>query len=129
MKRIFTITTLFFMMMPVFSQVVTIGTGTSTTSSNPVSSLWGYSYTQQLYTQAEMLAGGISVGDQITHIRFYWDGSGNLTNTGSWVVYLGNTTQNVFINDNAWVSAGSITQVYNGAVSLPAVAGWMTITL
>lgn len=111
------------------SQTVTIGTGTTTTCYNPLYSYYGYNYTQQIYTAAEMTAGGATAGDQITQIRFYWAGSGNLTNANTWVVYLGNTAQATFSTTTDWVPLASLTQVYNGVVTLPAVAGWMTITL
>ncbi len=112
-----------------FSQTVTIGTGTTTTQYNPLYSWYGYNYTQQIYTAAEISAGGVSSGDQITEIRFYWAGSGNLTNADSWVVYLGNTAQANFGTTTDWIPLASMTQVYNGNVTLPGAAGWMTITL
>lgn len=113
-----------------FSQVtVTIGTATTTTTYNPVYSFYGYNYTQQIYTAAEITAGGASAGMQITAIRFYWAGAGNLTNTGTWTVYLGNTAQTIFTGGTNWVALGGLTSVYSGAVSLPAAAGWMTINL
>jgi hypothetical protein len=110
-------------------QEVIIGTGTSTTSTNPINSFYGYNYTQQIYTSAEITAGGGTAGQSITKIKFYWAGGGNLTNANTWVVYLGNTTQATFSDGTNWVALGSLTQVYNGVVTLPASAGWMTITL
>ncbi len=114
----------------VFGQTtVTIGTATTTTTYNPVYSYYGYNYTQQIYTAAEITAGGVSAGDQITAIRFYWAGSGNLNNTGTWTVFLGNTAQTIFTGTTNWIPLASLTTVYNGAVVLPSSAGWMTITL
>ena len=113
-----------------YSQVtVTVGTGTTTTQYNPVYSYYGYNYTQQIYTSAEITAGGATAGMQINAIRFYWNGTGNLTNTNVWTVYLGNTTQASFANSSNWVALASLTSVYNGNVALPTAAGWMTITL
>ena len=49
----------------VFGQTtVTIGTATTTTTYNPVYSYYGYNYTQQIYTAAEITAGGVSAGDR-----------------------------------------------------------------
>lgn len=110
-------------------QTVTIGSGISVTYENPLNVNWGYNYTQQIYTGAEISAGGVVSGQEITAIRFYWNGNGNLTNSNTWVVYLGNTAQSIFANATNWVPSTSLTQVYNGGVALPGAAGWMTITL
>jgi large repetitive protein len=103
--------------MLISAQTVTIGTGTTTTCYNPLYSWYGYNYTQQIYTAAEISAGGVSAGDQITQIRFYWAGTGNLTNADTWVVYLGNTAQATFGTTTNWVPLASMTQVYNGSVA------------
>ncbi len=108
---------------------VTIGTATTTTANNPVYSAYAYNYTQQIYTASEISAGGGVAGMQITTIRFYWAGSGNLTNTNSWVVYLCNTATATFASTTSWVPLASLTSCYDGAVALPGAAGWMTITL
>lgn len=114
-----------------YSQVtVTVGTGITTTQYNPVYSLYGYNYTQQIYTSAELTAGGALAGMQINAIRFYWaGGTGNLTNTETWTVYLANSTQNDFATTTSWLPIAQFTEVYTGAVALPATAGWMTINL
>jgi len=115
---------------PAISQItVTIGTATTTTRYNPLYSFYGYNYTQQIYTPSEITAGGATSGMQITALRFYWDGSGNLTNTDTWTVFMGNTSQSTIGSTTDWVPLTELTEVFNGSVSLPASAGWMTINL
>ncbi len=106
---------------------ITIGTGTTTAGNNPVKSNSAYNYTQQIYLSSEI--GAAYSGQQITSISFYWSGTGVLTNSTAWVVYLGNTTQTNFTSTTNWIASASMTQVYNGTVALPGAAGWMTITL
>ena len=53
---------------------VTIGTGTLTTTTNPINSYYGYTYSQQIYLTSEISAGGAVAGQPITAIRFYWGG-------------------------------------------------------
>jgi hypothetical protein len=111
------------------SSTGTIGTGTVTSYVTPVNSYFDYNYSQNIYTAAEMTAAGIANGASITSVAFYWEGTGNLTNTNNWQVYLGNTTQTNYSSTTNWVSSTNLTLSYNGAVSLPASAGWFTITL
>jgi gliding motility-associated-like protein len=123
---VFTVLTSF-----LFAQVtVTVGTGTVTNNWCPVYSFYGYNYTQQIYTSAELTAGGALAGMQINAIRFYWaGGTGNLTNTETWTIYLANSTQNDFATTTSWLPIAQFTEVYTGAVTLPAAAGWLTINL
>lgn len=102
---------------------VQVGSGTSSQSTFPISSCWGYSYTQQIYTKAQ-----INTLGQITKIRFYYV-SGTTTQSVDWVIYLGHTTKTSFTSTSDWVPIGSLTQVYSGTVTYPATGNWMEITL
>jgi len=107
---------------------VQVGTSTSVSAYTPVYSFNVYNYSQQIYQGSENSLSTYS-GQYITAIRFYWTGTGNLTNSNTWVIYMGNTSQSSFTSTTNWVAAGSMTQVYNGTVSFPSAAGWMTILL
>jgi hypothetical protein len=113
----------------VLTQDITIGTGTGTTQYNPVYNLYGYNYTQQIYTASEITAAGGTPGGQIYKIKFHWNGSGNLTNADVWTIYMGNTSKTSFSSNTDWVPLSSMTEVYTGQVTLPPSAGWVTITL
>ena len=51
---------------------------------------YGYNYTQQIYTAAQIGQAG-----KIDKIRFMVN-AGGLVNGNSWVVYMGNTTKTTF---------------------------------
>jgi hypothetical protein len=112
------------------AQTITIGTSTTTTTSNPVKSNSAYTYSQQIYLGNEGTASlmNTQANKYVTVIRFYWAGSGTLANSQSWAIYLGNTSQATFTT-TSWVSSANLTQVYSGTVALPAAAGWLSITL
>lgn len=108
----------------VFGQsTVTIGSGTTTTSNFPLTSNYGYSYTQQIFTQAQ-----INTSGQIQKLRFYWS-SGAMTNSSAWVIYMGHTSKTTFSSTTDWIPLTSLTQVFNGTITPPSVAGWWEITL
>ena len=107
---------------------VTLGTGTTTGTTYPIYTCYGYNYSQQIYLGSEIAAGGGSAG-QITSIRFFYASGGTtLTTWNNWTVYLGNTTLTTFATTSSWVAVGSMTQVFSGTIT--AVAGnWITLTL
>lgn len=107
------------------AQTVQIGSGTSTSYFFPIYSLFGYSYTQQIYTKAQI---GNHSGS-ISKLRFYYaSGTGTSSNL-SWTIYMGNTTKTNFSGNSDWVAVGNLTQVFSGNVTYPAVGNWMEITL
>ena len=108
---------------------VQIGTGTSTNSYQPIYTCYGYNYSQQIYTAAEITAGGGGAGD-ISKIRFYYNSSGtNYTNWSNWTVYLGNTAQESLASTSGWIPVGSMTQVFTGTIPTPVPGTWLELTL
>ena len=73
-----------------FADTVQIGTGTATTSYLPINGFYGYTYSQQIYTQAQINKAG-----NITKLRFFYV-SGTITNSKDWVIYMGHTTKTTF---------------------------------
>lgn len=110
---------------------VQIGAGTTTTTSFPIRSCYGYSYTQMLYTSAEIVAGGYSGPGTISKIRFYYATSFSPTTTSdNWTVYLGNTALTALTSGAAnYTPTSAMTQCFSGIVTFPAVGNWMEITL
>jgi hypothetical protein len=103
---------------------VQIGTGTGTQYYLPWSTYYRYSYSQMIYTSAE-----IGSGSTIQSIKFKYNGNTTYT-WNSLVVYMGHTTKSEFASATDWVSVGSLTQVYSGSVAVTAgAAAWYTITL
>ncbi|MFA7543495.1 MAG: choice-of-anchor D domain-containing protein, partial [Candidatus Cloacimonadaceae bacterium] len=106
---------------------VIMGTGTSN-NNIPVYPYYGYTYSQSIYLANEI---NYNVpGHRIEKIAYYWNGAGVGTNSSEWVVYMGHTGLNSFVNtSNSWIPANQLTQVFNGTLSIPATAGWIEIEL
>ncbi|MFA7058070.1 MAG: hypothetical protein WC155_11040, partial [Candidatus Cloacimonadales bacterium] len=108
-----------------FADTVTVGTGTATGSTLPISAGWGYTYSQQIYTQAQINKSG-----DITKIRFYYV-SGPIALNKDWVIYMGHTTKTTFATTTDWEPLANLTQVFAGDVTsmVPLANNWMEITL
>ncbi|MCB0758229.1 MAG: choice-of-anchor J domain-containing protein, partial [Flavobacteriales bacterium] len=106
------------------AQTVTIGSGTGTSIYLPLRNFYGYNYTQQIYTAAQVTQGG-----KIDKIRFMLN-AGGLSNSTDWVVYMGNTAKTSFTSTTDWIPVASMTQVFSGTVpDAPPTGTWMEITL
>lgn len=108
--------------------MVQVGTGTTTSSFLPLYTCYGYNYSQQIYTAAEISAAGGFAGS-VSKLRFYYNAGGTtITNWNSWTVFMGNTGLSNFAGTSSWVSTGSMTQVFSGTIT-PVAANWMELTL
>lgn len=107
---------------------VQIGTETGTTSNTPISSCYGYSYAQQIYTVADMNSAGIVGESIISKLRFFYV-SGTTGSSNNWTVYLGNTTKSSFTSNTDWEVIGNLTNSFSGIVSFPGGDNWLEITL
>ena len=124
LSRIFLCLYIFLLFIPNISiaGVITIGTSYSQHDHVPIEPYYAYTYSQCLYLQSEIDAGGPIYIDSI---KFHWDGDGSWTD--NIVVYMGHTTYSSFPND--WKPVSSMTQVYSGSYSVSSSAGWYTIVL
>lgn len=106
-----------------------IGSGTLTTGNLPVYSCFGYNYSQQIYTAAEVGA-AIGTNTVIKKIRFFVSSPASNQNTyNDWVVYMGNTTQATFATTTAWVPSTQLMQVYSGTIPNMTAGTWVELTL
>jgi hypothetical protein len=103
---------------------VTIGSGTTTNYNLPIDSYYGYTYSQQIFLQSE-----INTTGTISELRFYMVGGVSLSNSNTWVVYMGHTSKTSFSSTTDWISVSGLTQVFSGDISSNPSAGWYTITL
>lgn len=113
-----------------------VGNGSTSATTSPINSCYGYSYQQMIYLQSS-----IGVSGTISAIKFKVTSTLPTTATGatpntpqgavtSWKIYLGHTTKTAFTNTTDWISTGSMTLVFDGSVTMPSVTDtWMTITL
>ena len=99
----------------VLSAQISTGTGTSTNQSLPLTTSKDYSYSQFIYTPAEV---GSSGG--INGLVFYKSGP-SLLNADQWNVYIGTTTKSGFSNDSDWVAIADLDLVFSGTVTQDAL--------
>lgn len=104
----------------------TIGTGGTTSYSFPFNTWYKYSYTQMLYTAAE-----IGEARQITTLSFnyaYYGWISPLVNKDSCVIYLGTTTDTAFIDHmDSFKPFNLLHKVYEGPIDC--IYGWNNIEL
>ncbi len=104
-------------------QTINIGTGTSLSQDLPVNTHWVYNYSQQIFKKTQ-----INTAGSITNIRFYYS-SGEIRNSSAWKIWIGHTSKTSFSSNLDWVPLASMTQVFDGSVTIPSSAGWMDIAL
>ncbi|MFA6824424.1 MAG: hypothetical protein WCR38_02315, partial [Bacteroidales bacterium] len=119
---------LFFLMAIIFAiqgftqTTVTIGSGTTGVNTLPIGSYYNYSYTQQIYTAAEI---GAQTG-VITSIGFEYIYASSMT-VNNVKVFIGNTSNTTFATTSSWIPTSSMQEVYNGSITFQ--NGWVFITL
>jgi hypothetical protein len=106
-------------------QTVTVGSGESSDYGYgecfPVYTSYNYSYTQQIFTAAE-------IGDATTirqlDVQFIYPSA-----TRNVDIYLGHTTADAFANGSDWVPAENLTLVYSGQITFANTGGnyWFNI--
>ncbi len=110
------------------TQMIQIGTENNDGVSLPIVANFDYSYSQQIYTQAEINSAGRTSPGYIQSIAFYHAENQN-TFTGNstlWDVYFTETTKSSFSGRYDWVTEGYVL-VFSGRI--PTTLGWVTINL
>lgn len=103
---------------------ITLGTGNTAVGVAPISTYYGYSYVQQIFTKNEINA---NAAGNITGLKFYLSTSSSIANSSSWTIYLGTTTKTTFSSTSDWIPVSQLTQVFSGTVTN--VNGVVTISL
>ncbi|WP_162903165.1 hypothetical protein [Taibaiella koreensis] len=113
------------------AQTVTaqVGNGTTSSANIPLTTRYGYSYSQQIYTVPDLNAAGAIAGANIQKVRFYLESGPAVTNSSDWTVYIGHSSKTQFVSNTDWEAVGNLTQVFSGTVSFPANGNWMEIAL
>jgi len=109
----FLLSCLLFLSMTLSAQI-TLGSGSTDVGVAPISTYYGYSYVQQIFTKQEINA---NAAGNITGLKFYIDPSMSISNSSQWVVYLGLTNKTSFSSDSDWIPGAQLTQVFSGTVS------------
>lgn len=102
---------------------ITLGAGSTTVGVAPVSTFFGYSYVQQIFTKNEI---NTNAAGNISGLKFYLNPNSTITNSSSWVIYLGTTTKTSFSSTVDWIPVSQLNQVFSGTVTN--VNGVVTIT-
>ena len=106
---------------------VIVGTGSTGNYILPMNTYYNYSYTQQIYTAAEL--GNIDGG--IPCIAFDYIYTSNQTKNV--VIYMGNTTKSSFASSSDWVPVDQMYQVFSGNIDFIAnsstTPNWVNIPL
>lgn len=121
MKKLLFFSLLFFNIF--LNAQITLGAGSTTVGVAPVSTFFGYSYVQQIFTKNEINA---NAAGNITGIKFYLNPNSTIANSSSWVVYLGTTAKTNFTSSVDWITLSQLNQVFSGTVTN--VNGVVTIT-
>lgn len=93
---------------------ITLGAGSTTVGVAPVSTYFGYSYVQQIFTKNEINANAVG---NITGLKFYLNPNSTITNSSSWVIYLGTTAKTNFTSSVDWIPVSQLNQVFSGTVT------------
>ncbi|WP_312902530.1 T9SS type A sorting domain-containing protein [Chryseobacterium taichungense] len=109
----FLLSCLLFLSMMLNAQI-TLGAGSTNVGIAPISTYYGYSYVQQIFTKEEINA---NAAGNITGLKFYLDPSMSIANSSEWAVYLGQTTKTSFTSVSDWVPLAQLTQVFSGTVT------------
>lgn len=111
--RYFLLLCLFLLNMALNAQI-TLGAGSTTVGVPPISTYYGYSYVQQIFTKNEINA---NAAGNITGLKFYLNPSSSITNSSNWVIYLGTTSKTTFTSGSDWIPVSQLTQVFSGTVT------------
>jgi hypothetical protein len=104
---------------------IQVGTGAISTTDNPIVSCYGYTYSEQIYTAAEIGASG-----SITSISFYVVSVPTpLDESFDWTINLGHTSKSAYTSSTDWVTSSGMNEAFTGTVTFPAAGNWMTMTL
>lgn len=110
--------------------VLTVGSGTVSSTVYPINSCWGYNYSQTIYYASDLIAAGATAGSPLTIANLQY----NITTFVSpatwkdWVIYMANTTATNFSTTTSWLPVVGMTKVYDGTIN-PVSTGWYNITL
>ena len=103
---------LFFSFISVFSQVQ-VGQGTVVNEELPIEPYYGYTYSQVIYTAAEINSSG-----DISGISYTATAETTLESCSDWTVYMAHTTNSSFTDGDSWEPYENLTQMFAGTVSI-----------
>ena len=108
------------------TQTITIGDGTANTYMVPFNSLYGYSFTEQVF-----LASEIGMAGTINSISFQINQAYTTAQTNDYVVYMKNVSRETFASTTDYEPVTAADIVFQGTWEIPVCAAdeWITLTL
>ncbi len=104
---------------------ITIGEGTVADNTVPTCVYWKYSYTQEIYTHAELNTDTPKLIDKLA-----FNYNGNSAWTEHTKIYIGHTKRDNFVASGAtWIPEDSLKLVYDDDFSVTADSGWVDFKL
>ncbi|MDR0206467.1 MAG: hypothetical protein LBI45_04340, partial [Bacteroidales bacterium] len=100
-----------------------VGTGTTTVNYSPINTFWGHTYSQQIYTAADIGKTGEIKSIAFEYINAIPYNANNVT------IYMGVTNKSSFTNAQDLVPVSELQQVFSGSVPFSNVNKWSTINL
>ena len=97
-------------------QAITVGNGTTSQNGAPINNYYCYTYSQQLYTAAEISSAGGGPG-LITSIAFEYAYSSAMTAKTNCTIYMGHTNKTSFSSSSDYVPVSDLTIVYVGSMN------------
>ena len=100
----------------------------STSGTNLIVTNWGCTYSQHIYTAAELSAMGLAAGSNITSASFNFSSTSSYSKTQS--IYMGHTTQEAFTSSGTsyYITPTSLTLVYGPTLNSLSSSGWKQYT-
>jgi len=102
---------------------IPIGEGTLTTTHIPMDPYWGYTYSQVIYTAAE-IGGAVD----IENVSWHYNGNSAYTEE-SCTIYMGHTTLDEFGAFPSWIPVTELTEVWTGPFTMMDFDHWLTVEL
>ncbi len=102
---------------------IQIGSGAETNQGMPIEPFYGYTYTQTIYSQTD-----IDLAGDIQTIAWHYNGN-TAWGPDDVKIYMAHTSLEAFDSTVSWLAAEDLTLVYDGTLSVPAVDGWVPLTL
>jgi hypothetical protein len=99
----------------VFSQVQ-VGNGTVTNEELPIEPYYGYTYSQVIYTSAEINSSG-----DISGVSYTATAETTLESSSDWTVYMAHTSNSSFADGDSWEPFENFTQMFSGQFLFPMV--------
>jgi len=75
----------------------------------PIDPYYYFTYSQTIYTAAELSAAGLAAGSKIMSLQYQYS-STNLLNSVDWTVWIGHTSNDAFSSSSAWEATSGMTQ-------------------